>query len=59
MAYIKYIEDKAGDVFFPVVHENGVIDNNGHSLASKLNTFVTEDQLTRLTTAEITNLLDL
>jgi hypothetical protein len=59
MAYIKYIEDKSGTVFFPVVHENGVIDDNGHSLASKLDTFITEDQLVRLTTTEITNLLNL
>lgn len=36
-ASIKYIEDKNGAVFFPVAHENGVVDDNGTSLASKLN----------------------
>lgn len=33
---IKYIKDNQGNEFFPVVHENGVIDDNGVTLASKI-----------------------
>lgn len=59
MAYIKYIEDKSGEVFFPVVHQNGVLDNDGTSLTTKLDTFVTEEELIRLTSTEVINLLNL
>lgn len=59
MAVIKYIEDKDGTVFFPVVHQNGVLDNNGTSLTTKLDSFVTEEELVRLTSTEVINLLNL
>lgn len=59
MARIKYETEKDGTVYFPVVHENGVLDDYGASLASKLQTFVKEEEMVRLTTSEITNLLNL
>lgn len=58
-ADIKYIEDKEGFVFFPVTHENGVVDNNGTLLSVKLATYVTEDELIRLTASEVETLLNL
>lgn len=33
---IKYVKDNAGNNFFPVVHEKGVVDDNGTTLESKL-----------------------
>ena len=33
---IKYIKDNEGNNFFPVVHEKGVVDDNGTTLESKL-----------------------
>lgn len=33
---IKYIQDKGGEVFYPVTHESGVRDSNGTALPTKL-----------------------
>lgn len=33
---IKYIKDTEGNNYFPVVHERGVVDDNGTTLESKL-----------------------
>ena len=35
-ADINYVKDKNDAVFFPVAHENGVIDDDGNTLATKL-----------------------
>lgn len=43
-ASIRYVEDKNGDVFFPVTHQRGVVDSDGNNLetalASKQDTLV-------------------
>ena len=31
-ASIQYVEDKNGDVFFPVAHVNGIVNNDGDTL---------------------------
>lgn len=52
-ANIKYIEDKAGDVFFPVTHQGAVIDDNGIALNSAL--AAKQDKLSAGSNVTITN----
>lgn len=33
---INYVTDKEEEVFFPVTHENAVVDNNGVLLGTKI-----------------------
>ena len=35
-ADIRYVKDKNNVVFFPVTHENGVVDDNGSTIGSKI-----------------------
>lgn len=35
-ASIRYVEDKNGDVFFPVTHQRGVVDSDGNNLETTL-----------------------
>ena len=44
---IKYVKDNAGNNFFPLVHEKGVVDNNGTTLESKLQQ--KQDEITTVT----------
>lgn len=41
-AKIRKIEDKEGVQFFPITHEQAVIDSNGVSLAQKISNIQTE-----------------
>ena len=36
MAQIRYLKNKQDEIFFPVVHEKGVIDSNGENLENKI-----------------------
>lgn len=35
-ASIRYVEDKNGDIFFPVTHQRGVVDSDGNNLETAL-----------------------
>lgn len=44
-ASINYVQDKNDEVFFPVTHVSAVVDDNGTPLSTKLDDFVTEEDL--------------
>ena len=44
-ASIKHVQDKNDEVFFPVTHVSAVVDDNGTPLSTKLDDFVTEEDL--------------
>lgn len=44
---IKYVKDNAGNNFFPLVHEKGVVDDNGTTLETKLQQ--KQDEITTVT----------
>ena len=44
-ASIKYVQDKNDEVFFPATHVSAVVDDNGTPLSTKLDDFVTEEDL--------------
>lgn len=45
MAQIRYIQDESNNVILPVTHERAVMDSEVTSLETKLDDFVTEEDL--------------